>query len=155
MAEAGGGSVEVSGALPAASGGLSAARVEAAVRTVLEAESAEVEEVSVVFLGDGEISEMNRRFLGRDHATDVLAFPLHETGKPVVGDIFLGADQVARQAADHEVPHREEVLRVVVHGTLHLLGYDHPEDETRTESDMWRRQEALVARLSMGDGEGG
>jgi probable rRNA maturation factor len=152
---AGEGAIAVSGALPAATGGVTEARVVAAVASVLAAEGAEAEEITVVFLGDEEVREMNRHFLGRDYATDVLAFPLQEQGAPVVGDIFVGADQVARQAAEHEVPHEEEVLRVVVHGTLHLLGHDHPEDASRMESEMWRRQEALLARLGAEGGAAG
>jgi probable rRNA maturation factor len=144
---AGEGAISVSGALPAATGGVTEERVAAAVASVLAAEGAEAEEISVVFLSDEEIREMNRRFLGRDYATDVLAFPLQEHGEPVVGDVFVGAEQVERQATEHGVPHPEEVLRVVVHGVLHLLGHDHPEGASRTESEMWRRQEALVARL--------
>jgi len=155
MPDAPGGTIEVSGALPVAASGLSPDGVAAAVRAVLAAEAAEADEISVVFLDDEEIRELNERFLGRDHATDVLAFPLQEAGEPVVGDIFIGADQVTRQAAELGVPPAEEVLRVVVHGTLHLLGHDHPEDDSRTGSEMWQRQEVLVERLTAGTGESG
>jgi len=64
---------------------------------------------------------------------------------PVIGDIYICPDVVRKNAERFGVGVREELARVVVHGTLHTLGYDHPDGEDRTDSDMWRRQERILA----------
>lgn len=123
------------------------ARVEAAVRHVLRAEGVEAAEVSVALLGDEAIAALNREYLGRDRPTDVIAFHLHDPGEPPLGDVYLGVDQALRQAAEFGATPGEELLRLAVHGTLHVLGWDHPEGDDRTASPMFQRQEALVREL--------
>ena len=66
----------------------------------------------------------------------------------LIGDIYLCPEEVRRNSVAHGVPHREEALRVVIHGTLHVLGLDHPEDR-REESDMFRLQERLLRSLGL------
>ena len=61
--------------------------------------------------------------------------------------MYLGFEQASRQAADLQVPLEEELLRLVVHGTLHVLGYQHPEGEDREMSEMFRLQEELVSAV--------
>jgi probable rRNA maturation factor len=67
----------------------------------------------------------------------------------LVGDVYI-CPAAARRWAGSGAANREELLRLAVHGTLHVLGYDHPEGAGRTRSLMWRRQEKYVARLSPG-----
>ena len=95
------------------------------------------------------MSELNRRYLGHRGPTDVISFGLGRQGRrgPVVGDIYICTEIARSNAARQGVSSQEEVLRLVVHGTLHTLGYEHPEDATRTESPMWRRQERILARV--------
>ena len=119
-------------------------RVEAAVRHVLAAEGVEAAEISVALVGDDEIASLNQGYLQHEGPTDVISFALHEAGDPPLGDIYVGVDQAARQAAEFGATPAEEVLRLAVHGTLHVLGYDHPADAGRTESEMFARQEALL-----------
>jgi probable rRNA maturation factor len=96
------------------------------------------------------IASMNRRHLGHEGATDVLSFPLLSpaAGEPLAGDVYIAPDVARANAREHAVPVREELARLVVHGTLHVLGHDHPETSRRTASPMWRRQELLLARLA-------
>lgn len=116
---------------------------------MLDGEHAGVATVSVTFLSPARMRALNRRARGPDRATDVLAFRLVHDGA-VAGDIYVCGD-VARQAARaHHVREREELLRLVVHGTLHILGYDHPAGAGRTTSPMWRRQERYLRRLVAG-----
>lgn len=118
-----------------------------AVRIVFREEGVEEAEVSVTFLSDAEIREMNRHYLERDRPTDVLAFPLYEADEPVLGDVYIGFSRAAEQAVEREISLREELVRLTVHGVLHVLGYEHPEDEGREESEQFRRQEELVRRI--------
>lgn len=107
-------------------------------------------EISITLLADAEITDLNARYLAHDRATDVLAFSLYEPGEDPVGDVYIGYEQALRQAAALGVPLREELARLAVHGTLHVLGYDHPAGEQRVHSAMWRTQEEIVASLPLG-----
>ena len=129
---------------------ISRARVADIARSVLRSEGVRDAMLSVSFVSGQAIRSINRVHLRRNRATDVIAFSFRRVGKkaPIVGDIYI-APQVARSSAkSNGVSVREEIVRLVVHGTLHVLGYDHPESEARTRSAMWRRQERLVARLA-------
>ena len=126
--------------------------VERAVREALRAEGHEEGEVSVAFVGDAEITALNREYLDHDRPTDVISFALHDEGEPPLGDVYVGVEQALRQAAELGVEPREELLRLAVHGTLHVLGYDHPEGEERMESEMFRRQEEILRTLLAGQG---
>jgi probable rRNA maturation factor len=119
--------------------------VEAAVRHVLAAEGVGAAEISVAFVGDEEIARLNQGYLAHEGATDVISFALHAEGERPLGDIYVGVEQAARQAAEMRVPPGEELLRLAIHGTLHVLGYDHPADAEREGSPMYTRQEALLA----------
>ncbi len=116
-----------------------------ALGRVLAQADADVHELSVTFLADAEIRGLNARWLGHDWVPDVLSFPL---GPPLLGDVYVGYDQAVRQAAEHGVPVEEELVRLAVHGTLHLLGHDHPEDpDGRQCAEMTRIQEAVVREV--------
>lgn len=103
-------------------------------------------EISVTFLPDAEMRELHRRFLGREATTDVLAFQLGEAGE-LLGDVYVGPEAAARSAEALGIPAREELLRLVIHGVLHLLGHEHPEGEDRVQSPMFRVQEEVLRRL--------
>lgn len=121
--------------------------VAAAARSVLAAEGCTGGSLSITFLDDAEIARLNGEYLDHPHGTDVLSFALHPPGAPPVGDVYIGAEQAARQAAGLGVAAGEELLRLVVHGTLHVLGYDHPAGEERHGSAMFQRQEELLRPL--------
>ena len=114
-----------------------------------EAERVKDAMLSVTFVGRAAISELNRRYLGHRGPTDVISFGLGRPGKrgAVIGDIYI-CPEVARDNAKRQgVPIGEEILRLVVHGTLHVLGHDHPAGASRTTSGMWRLQERILARV--------
>lgn len=114
--------------------------LEAASRWVLANENARDGEVSLALVSDVTISELNEQYLSHAGPTDVISFPLEDPVR-LIGDIYIGVEQARRQAAEMGVTFREELLRLVVHGTLHVLGWDHPEGEA---SPMFARQEELL-----------
>ena len=118
--------------------------IERAVRRALEAEGRGEVEISVALLPDAEMRRLNKEFLDKDHTTDVLAFTLSGAGNTTVGDVYVGYDQAVRQSAEVGVPLREELARLAIHGTLHVLGYDHPQGLDRAESPMFQLQERLL-----------
>jgi probable rRNA maturation factor len=100
--------------------------------------------LTVLLVSDSRIRALNRRFLGRDHSTDVLAFP---AGGGYLGDIVVSVDRARVQARAAGHPPGSEVAFLAAHGTLHLLGYD---DATpRARAAMLRRQRALLGEVGV------
>ena len=102
--------------------------------------------ISVTFVGRDGMRRLNREYKGHDRPTDVLAFALRGPDG-IVGDVYLCPWVARRAALARKVQVRQELVRLVVHGTLHVLGYDHPENGRRERSPMWRRQERYVEAL--------
>jgi probable rRNA maturation factor len=118
--------------------------LESVVRFVLEKEEVPAAEISLTLLNDEEIARLNRDYLGHEGPTDVITFPLEGPAGTVVGDVYIGMAQAARQASELGVSIREELLRLAVHGALHVLGNEHPEGDDREIAPMYRRQEELL-----------
>ncbi len=131
---------------------LARARIAELVRGVLRAERIRHAMISVTFLGDRHMAALNREHLGHSGPTDVISFGFAAAGagSPLVGDIYIAPEVARRNARRFGIGLRQEIARLVVHGTLHVLGHEHPDDAAREESPMWRRQEALVQRLLEG-----
>ena len=103
-------------------------------------------EFSITLLGDQEMAELNARYLGRNAPTDVLAFSIGTNELPL-GDVYVCMDQASRQAREYKISLDQELVRLVVHGVLHVLGHDHPEGSDRFTSPMFKLQERLVCRV--------
>lgn len=124
------------------------ARIEDAVRSVLRAEGTRQAMISVTCLAPRAMAQLNSRHLRHRGATDVISFGLAAgPDGSVLGDIYVCPAIARTNATRAGCGVREELLRLVVHGTLHVLGWDHPVDASREQSPMWRRQEQLLARL--------
>ncbi|CAN5675092.1 rRNA maturation RNase YbeY [soil metagenome] len=118
--------------------------LEDVVRFVLVEQKISSAEISITLLADQEITRLNEQYLGHSGATDVITFPLDSPTDRVVGDIYIGVEQAARQAEELALSVEDELLRLSVHGTLHVLGFEHPEDDQRESSPMYHRQEELL-----------
>ena len=119
------------------------------VRHVLRTERARwTGELNVIFVDDPEIRRLNRRFLREHGTTDVIAFrydrPPHAPASETSADIYVCVSEAARNADRFQVPVTEEIVRLAVHGTLHLLGYEDHKPKDRKQ--MWARQENAVRR---------
>jgi probable rRNA maturation factor len=104
--------------------------------------------ISVAFVGRTAISRYNKQYLGHEGATDVISFGMgrDHTGAPVIGDIYICPEIAHVNARRFGTPFKQEIERLVVHGSLHVAGYEHPEDDSRVKSPMWRKQERILAR---------
>ncbi|MFO7894984.1 MAG: rRNA maturation RNase YbeY [Longimicrobiales bacterium] len=122
--------------------------VERAARAALADRGVAEGELSLTLLDDEAMAGLNREWLERDAPTDVLAFALHEPGEPPIGDVYLGVDRAVAQAVEEDESPRRELARLAVHGTLHVLGFEHPETD-REMSEMWQHQERIVAGLAL------
>lgn len=127
------------------------ARVVKVADDVLRAEGVKAALISLAFVTDRRIASLNWKHLGHRGATDVISFGFAPTpnGAEVVGDVYIAPGVARRNAIAAHRGVREEVLRLVVHGILHVLGHDHPVDDTRYASPMWRRQERLLRAAMM------
>jgi probable rRNA maturation factor len=113
-------------------------------------------ELSLVLTGDAEQRCLNRRYRGRDASTNVLSFPADEAAaaappdRPwLLGDVVLACETVAREAAEQQKPLPDHLRHLVVHGVLHLLGYDH--EEEREARRMEALESAILRRLGVPD----
>ncbi len=87
-------------------------------------------EISIILVNDDKIRKLNKEYRGKDKPTDVLAFPqdeeaLGDKGGRLLGDVVVSVETARRQAREHFLSDEEELILLVVHGALHLLGYDH------------------------------
>lgn len=136
----------------------SKARVDARlIRTiasrVLKEEGARKASVSIVFVSDPLIRQLNNKYLSKDSVTDVLAFDLKRPGTSrgsLCADIVISADTARSLSKKLGISYAEELCRYVVHGILHLTGYDDltPKDKKR----MWKRQEEILIQFFPGKG---
>jgi probable rRNA maturation factor len=111
----------------------------ALARDTLRSEDMQRSELSVSFVDEEEMADLHLRYMGEPGPTDVLSFPQEdedEEGVRVLGDVVIAPSVAARNNPRHP---QDEVRLLLVHGILHLLGYDHEEDGERAE--MWARQE--------------
>ena len=124
--------------------------VERAARAALRQQAAEGD-LTVALSDDGHLREMNRQYLGVDAPTDVLSFPASETdpesGARYLGDILISIPRARAQAASAGHPLEAEVQLLVVHGVLHLLGFDHA--GPRQKSRMWKAQAEILGELGL------
>lgn len=119
--------------------------MEALLRKLLSALDCSDAELSVLFVDDIEMKELNGSYRNKPKTTDVLSFALQEAEGGVhaggaLGDIVISVDKLLVQAKLYEVTPRAELLRLLIHGTLHLLGYDH-EGVSKAEAARMRRTE--------------
>jgi probable rRNA maturation factor len=118
--------------------------IRAAVQLVLRRERRPAR-IGVIFLSKRGMRQLNAEYLRHDTPTDVIAFPLPQPDGSLAGDVFICAFMAAANARAHREPVRDEIVRLVIHGTLHVLGWNHPAGADRMNSPMWRRQEQYVA----------
>jgi probable rRNA maturation factor len=123
--------------------GADADRLEAAVRTALFGSMFEEGMISVAIVDDPTIHELNRQYLQHDYPTDVLSFTLESDPPRLVGEIIASIDTAAELATEAGWSAAEELVLYVVHGTLHLAGY---EDKTPDAGAKMRAAELAVLR---------
>ena len=122
---------------------LHVAEVVHLARAVLRDEAVTAAEVAIIFCGDRRSAELNRKWFDHDEPTDVIAFPLsRHPASPLEGEVYVNLAQARRQAPASSVSVDEEVRRLVVHGLLHLAGWEDREEEAAAV--MRRRQEIYV-----------
>lgn len=122
-------------------------RIVHAVEMILTDASIVRAEVSVAIVDDPTMHELNRRYLDHDYPTDVLSFVLDCAPGELEGEVVVGAETARAAAPEFGLTQNDELLLYVVHGTLHLVGYDDAADDDRAE--MRRRERQCLARFGI------
>lgn len=136
-----------SGIVVTGAGALPVHAVARCVRLVLKREQRHAT-IAITFLGPRRMRALNARYLHHDAVTDVISFGLPQPDGSVAGDVYICRYAAARQARQFGVPVRTELMRLLVHGTLHVLGWDHPGGAARASSPMWRAQERYLRQVA-------
>ena len=128
-------------------------KLEQAVKETFQFTNAPVNsELTLVLSDDAQLHQLNRDFLGIDAPTDVLSFPADFTDPDsqltYLGDILISVPGAIHQASSNQHSPQDELLLLAVHGTLHLLGFDHANDEEQTR--MWSAQSQILQKVEAG-----
>ena len=97
-----------------------------------------LESLNYIFTSDKRVLEINKAYLKHDYFTDIISFELSEPGSPVQGEIYISIERVRDNAVNEDVSFKEELLRVIFHGALHLCGF---KDKTLAEKTKMRQLE--------------
>lgn len=122
-----------------------AVRLRQAVEMVLADAAISHATISIAVVDDTAIHELNRRFLQHDYPTDVLSFVLERNENNLDGEVIVSADHALRYAPEYDWSADDELLLYVIHGTLHLVGYDDQDDASR--AIMRAREQEYLAKL--------
>ena len=113
------------------------------LRLVAESEIRRIGDISIIFCSDNYILDVNQKYLQHDYFTDIITFDYCE-GDKLSGDLFISVDSVRENAVEYGTEFSEELYRVIVHGVLHLIGYDDHNDE---DIAMMRKKENYYLSL--------
>ena len=127
-------------------------RMRELVQFVCDGEQVTHAEIVVIFVGAERMRVLNSRFLKHDYPTDVLAFPFHAEDQIIEGEIYVCVNTAYEQAVDYRVPLKEELMRLTIHGLLHIFGYDDTHEKERSgmhqKGEHYMRQFMSSAGLS-------
>ncbi len=124
--------------------------IQRVTQSILEHAGHPTAQLSLSFVGKTRMRSLNRHYRERDYPTDVLAFPMESLGAPPVrflGDVVICLPVAIGQASRFGNTPDQEILRLIIHGILHLLGYDH-EHSLREAARMQRKERAIFKKLS-------
>lgn len=106
----------------------------------LEGEGIKEGEINIVLMNNEDIQQLNRKYLNHDYPTDVISFKYDD--KPLSGEIYIGAEVAKEQSSEFKVSLTNELMRLAVHGTLHLIGYE--DDEQSKKEQMHKLENKYI-----------
>ena len=127
-------------------------RVRRSLKKLLKALGCEYGEISLLLVNDHQIREINKKYLGRDRPTNVISFAMTEgpfggIHPEILGDIILSVETAARDSLSGHIDFMDEVEFLLIHGLLHLLGYNHENTDADTSEKMKKRERELFYML--------
>ena len=138
--------------------GLGSPKIRQRLKKVLNDLGCRNDELSILFTGDRQMAALNRKYRGRTGSTNVLAFPMEDGATPLMtprmlGDIVISVDTALAQSQESGEPVEETICRLLIHGLLHLCGYDDHTDADAAE--MRQREGHYLRQLGLPDVAGG
>jgi len=124
-------------------------RLKKIAQALLELAGRQDAELSLALIGNAEMQKLNARFRHKDYCTDVLSFPAAKNlpgEAPLLGDVIISVDKAREQAQEHRHSLDREIVTLLIHGVVHLMGYDH-ERSAREARSMARLEKKMVRRL--------
>ena len=103
------------------------------INCLFEEEKVALKRIDYIFCSDMYLLKVNRKYLNHNTFTDVITFPLSDKNEPVTGEIYVSIDRVKENAKIYDVSYQNELLRVLIHGALHLCGYNDTTDFKKQE----------------------
>lgn len=107
-------------------------------------ENCELKSLSYIFSSDDYLLKLNRQYLNHDFYTDVLTFLISDNKEPIEGEVYISADRIKENAKIYKTSYQKELLRVMIHGALHLCGYD---DQTPKAKKLMQKKEDIYIQL--------
>jgi probable rRNA maturation factor len=141
--------IKVSVASPQESVPIDRGRMRQIVRTVLEGEGIVNAEISLAFVDNATSHQLNKRYLNHDEPTDILTFPLGEKGNKLAGELVVGAEVAQAQSKERGHDVQAELALYVIHGLLHLCGFD--DKSSKKVADMRQRERHYLGILGLPD----
>ena len=128
-------------------------RIRSQVNALLKLLNCANMEISITFVDDAAIRQINKQYLARDKTTNVISFPLQEgefsdINPEILGDIVISVDTANRDAAKGNLSFDEEILFLIIHGLLHLIGYNHENTPTADVRKMKKKEKELFSLLT-------
>lgn len=123
--------------------GISKAPLKAMVLSIFIKEKAHLDYINYIFCSDDYLLAINQSTLNHDYYTDIITFPLHEKGKPIIAEIYISIDRVRDNAHQLNIPFNAELARVIAHGALHLCGY---KDKSKADIAIMRAKEEFYSQ---------
>lgn len=114
------------------------------IAQLFEQEAKRLNKLDYIFCSDNFLLEINKKFLNHDYYTDIITFELSEKPEPIVGEIYISMDRVKENAILYKTALKEETLRVIFHGALHLCGY---KDKSKKDSFLMQSKENYYLNL--------
>ncbi len=118
--------------------------LKAFIGTIFKKEGQHLGSITYIFCSDSFLLQMNRDFLKHDYYTDIITFGLSEKGQPIEAEVYISLDRIKENARTVGTTYRNETLRVIFHGALHLCGY---KDKRKSEITIMRDKEDQYLRL--------
>lgn len=105
---------------------------------LFENEKKDIGDINYIFCSDDFLFKINLDYLNHDYYTDIITFPLHNKSEPITADIFISIERIKENSLLYKVSFKDELLRIIIHGALHLCGY---KDKTKEQIKDIRRKE--------------
>ena len=114
------------------------------ISSVIEKEDFRLQSLNYIFCSDNYLLQINKEYLSHDYFTDIITFDQSETPNTIEGDIFISIDRVQENADQLQKPFKDELYRVMIHGVLHMMGY---EDKSDIQKEQMRKKEEACLSL--------